>query len=62
MLKISFRISGKQMIEMPKKGEYLRFKNYERKIISPFMVYADSESVLVPEDDGSQNAKMILSL
>ena len=44
-----FKINGKQM--MTKKSEYLRFKNYERKIKSPFMIYADSESILVPEDN-----------
>ena len=31
---------------MPKKGQYIKFKNYERKIKSPFMIYAD----LVPEN------------
>ena len=35
-----------------KKGEYVKFKNYERKIKSPFI---DSESILVPEDNGKQN-------
>ena len=28
-------------------------KNYERK--SPFMIYVDFESILVPEDNGKQN-------
>ena len=27
-----FEINGKQMIKIPKKGEYVIFKNYERKI------------------------------
>ena len=30
-------------------------KNYERKVKSPFMIYADFESILVPEDNGKQN-------
>ena len=42
---------------MPKKGEYVKFKNYERRIKSPFMIYADFESILVPEDNGKQNPK-----
>ena len=25
---------------MPKKGEYVKFENFERKIKSPFMIYA----------------------
>ena len=37
------------------KGEYIEFKNYERKIKSPFMIYVDFESILVPEDNGKQN-------
>ena len=32
---------------MPKKGDYVKFKNYERKINSPFIIYADFESILV---------------
>ena len=40
---------------MPTKSEYVRFKNYERKIKSPLLIYADFESILVPEDDGKQN-------
>ena len=47
MLKIAF----KQRIKMPKKGEYVRFKNYESKI----MIYVDFESILVPEANGKQN-------
>ena len=40
---------------MLQKGEYARFKNYERKIKSPFMIYADFESFLVPEGYGKEN-------
>ena len=35
---------------MPKKGQYVRFKNFERKIKSPFIIYADFKSILVPGD------------
>ena len=54
-IKDCFKIYGKQRIIMPKKSEYVKFKKLERKIISPFMIYADFESTLVPEDDGKQN-------
>ena len=37
---------------MPKKGEHVKFKNFERKIKWSFMIYADFESILVPEDNG----------
>ena len=40
---------------MPKKAEYIKFKNFGRKIKSPFMIYADFESILIPEDHGNQN-------
>ena len=40
---------------MPKKAEYIKFKNFGRKIKSPFMIYADFESILIPEDNGNQN-------
>ena len=53
-IKDCFKINGKQTIKMPKKGEYIKFKNFERKIKSPFLIYADFESILVPEDNGNK--------
>ena len=40
---------------MPKKDEYIIFKNFGGKIKSPFVLYADFESILVPEDNRKQN-------
>ena len=40
-IKDRFKVNGKQRIIMHKKGEFVKFKNYERKIKSPFIVYAD---------------------
>ena len=40
---------------MPKKGEFVKFKNDERKIKSPFIIYADFEIILVPENNRKQN-------
>ena len=34
---------------MPEKDKYVKFKNYEKKTESLFMIYADFESTLVPE-------------
>ena len=53
-IKDSFKINGKQRIVV-KKGEYVKFKNYERKIKLPFIIHADFESILVPENNGKQN-------
>ena len=47
-VKDCFKINGKQTSKMPNQGEYVKFKNFERKIKSPFMIYADFESILVP--------------
>ena len=30
---------------MPKKGEYFKFENYERKIKSPLIIYAGFEII-----------------
>ena len=40
---------------MHKKGEFVKFKNYERKIKSPFIIYANFESILMPEKIEKQN-------
>ena len=40
---------------MPKKGECVKFKNYERKIKSLFITYADFERILMTENNGKQN-------
>ena len=51
-IKDCFKINGKQTIKMAKKGECIKFKNFERKIKTPFMIYVDFQSILVPEDNG----------
>ena len=51
-IKDCFKLNGKQTIKMPKKGEYTKFKNVGRKIKSPYMIYADFEWILVPEEKG----------
>ena len=50
-----FEIKGKIMIKTPRKVEYVRFRNYERKTKLLFIIYADFESILVPQDNGRQN-------
>ena len=54
-IKECFKINGKQRIIMPKKSEYINFKNYERKIKSPCIIYADFERILVPKKNEKQN-------
>ena len=38
---------------------YVKLKPYKRKIMSPFMIYPDFESILVPEDNGKQNPRVL---
>ena len=38
-IKYCFKINGKQTIKMPQKGECIKFKSFERKIKSPFIIY-----------------------
>ena len=54
-LKDYFKINGKRTNKMLKKSEYVKFKIFERKTKPPFMIYADFESILVPEDNRKQN-------
>ena len=39
-MKDCFKINGKQTIKVPKKGEYVKFKNFEKKI-ELSLIYAD---------------------
>ena len=55
LMKDCFKINDNQRIIMPKKGEYVKLKHYEKKIKSQFIIYADFESILVPEDNEKQN-------
>ena len=55
-IKDCFKINGKQTIKIPKKSEYVKFKNFERKIKLPFVIYAaDFKNILLPEDNGKQS-------
>ena len=56
-IKDCFKINGKQRITMHIKGEYVKFKNYERKI--KFMIYADFESTWVPDNNEKQNPRVL---
>ena len=40
---------------MPEKKEYTKFENFGIKLKSPFMIYGDFGSIIVPEDNGKQN-------
>ena len=52
MLEVALKLMGKKRITFPKTDEYIKLRNYERKIRSPFITYADFESTLVPQNNG----------
>ena len=45
------KINGKHAFQTHKKDEYVKLNNFETKAKLPFMIYADFESILVPEDN-----------
>ena len=46
------KIIDQERIKMYEKGEHVGCKSEERKLKSPFRIYAHFESILIPEDDG----------
>ena len=50
-IKEYFKINGKQKT---KEGEFVKFKNYERKVNSSIMIYANFEIISVPENNGKR--------
>ena len=56
-IKDFFKINGIQRIMLNEINEYAKFKNYERKVKSPFTIYGDFEIILVPQDNGMQHPR-----
>ena len=50
-IKDCFEINSKQNNKIPKTGEYVKLKNYERKVKSPSIIHRDFERILVSEDN-----------
>ena len=42
------KFNGSQAVEMPKSGEVVKFINYDRTVMTPFVIYADFEAIVVP--------------
>ena len=50
-------INGMQKIKLPTLGNNkLRFKNYHKQLMAPFIIYADFEAILKPTDETSGNS------
>ena len=54
-IKDCFKVNCKQRIKMPKKRWVRYIQKLWKKKKLPFMIYADFESILVPEDNEEQN-------
>ena len=59
-IKDCFKVNGKKRIIIPRKGELVKSKHYEKKIKSPLIIYADFESILVPENMESKIQKSLI--
>ncbi|CAB3982653.1 Gastrula zinc finger [Paramuricea clavata] len=43
-------VNGTQVVKLPKEGPKIKFENHRNSMPVPFVIYADFESILVPED------------
>ncbi|CAB4015631.1 Gastrula zinc finger [Paramuricea clavata] len=43
-------VNGTQATKLPKEGTKIKFKNHRNSMPAPFVIYADFESMLVPEE------------
>ena len=50
-----FKTNSNQRIIMPKKDQYVKLRKIKKRIKSPFIIYADFESILILEDNKKQN-------
>ena len=56
-VKDCFKINVNPIIVMSKKGENFKFKKHKWKIKSPVITWVGFQSILVPKDNGMQNAE-----
>jgi hypothetical protein len=47
------QVNGVQATKLPEEGTKIKFKNHRNSIPVPFVIYADFESILVPEEERS---------
>ena len=47
------QVNGVQATKLPKEGTKIKFKNHRNSMPVPFVIYADFESILVPEEERS---------
>ncbi|CAB3982672.1 Hypothetical predicted protein [Paramuricea clavata] len=47
---ICMEVNGTQAVKLPKSGSKIKFKNLRNSLPVPFVIYANFESILVPEE------------
>jgi hypothetical protein len=45
------QVNGVQATKLPKEGTKIKFNNYKHQVPAPFLIYADFESILVPDKE-----------
>ena len=55
ILNIALKFMVNRLLRCLRRVNILNSKIFERKIKVPFIIYADLESILVPENNGKQN-------
>ena len=45
------QVNGTQATRLPKEGTKIKFKNYKNQVPAPFVIYADFESILLPDKE-----------
>lgn len=53
--KVCISINGKQAVNMPKKGEKVKYINHHKEIKIPFVIYADFEAI-IKKIEGPKNS------
>jgi hypothetical protein len=49
------QVKGNQATKLPKEGTKIKFKNHRNSMPVPFVIYADFESILVPEEKNEKS-------
>ena len=49
------------LLKLPAEGQYMKFENHKNKLERPFIIYADTESTLVPTNDENKVQKHVIN-
>jgi hypothetical protein len=49
------------LLKLPEKDTFMKFENFKNKLVRPFIIYADTESTLAPNNDENKINKHIIN-